>query len=154
MTTLSSRTTLPPVSASASSSRALSPYAPALGAALLRVALGTMWLTHALVLKVMTFGIDGLARWMDSQGFPPSLALPLVIAETVGGALILLGLHGRWASLALQPVLLGALAVHAGNGWVFTSPNGGWEYPLFLIAASVAHVLLGDGAFAVRSERR
>jgi uncharacterized protein (DUF885 family) len=38
MTTLSSRTTLPPVSASASSSRALSPYAPALGAALLRVA--------------------------------------------------------------------------------------------------------------------
>lgn len=50
---------------------------------------------------------------------------------------------------ALVPVLLGATWVHAGNGWLFTAPNGGWEYPAFLAAAAVAQALLGDGKFAV-----
>ena len=120
---------------------------------LLRVALGLMWLTHSVLLKLVTFGVPGLAAWMGTVGFPPALAWPLVIAEIVGGAAILLGLHGRWASLALQPVLIGAVLVHAGNGWVFSNPNGGWEYPVFLIAASLVHVVLGDGRYALRSER-
>jgi len=127
--------------------------APALAAFLLRVALGAMWLTHAVVLKLMTFGLPNLAAWMDSQGFSPRLAGPLVVAEIAGGALILLGWHGRWASLALQPILIGALVIHAGNGWVFTAPNGGWEYPVFLMAMSIVHFLLGDGPIAVRRER-
>jgi len=123
---------------------------PALGASLLRIALGLMWLSHAIMLKLMTFGIAGLAAWMGTQGLPPGLAWPLVIAETLGGTLILLGLHGRWASLALLPVLIGATVIHAGNGWVFTSANGGWEYPVFLLVASVAHILLGDGELALK----
>jgi len=125
------------------------PRRPALAASLLRVALGLMWLSHAIVLKLMTFGIAGLAAWMGTQGFPPALAWPLVIAEIAGGSLILLGLHGRWVSLALLPVLFGAIFIHAGNGWVFTSPNGGWEYPVFLAVASVVHFLLGDGEAAL-----
>ena len=129
------------------------PRVPALGITILRVALATMWLTHSIVLKVMTFGMAGLAAWMGTQGFPPALAYPLVIAEIVGGLAILVGFHGRWASLLLQPVLLGAIVIHAGNGWVFTAPNGGWEYPVFLVAMSIAHFFLGDGPFAVRRER-
>ena len=124
-----------------------------IAASLLRIALGLMWLSHAIVLKLMTFGMAGLAAWMGTQGFPPALAWPLVIAETVGGTMILLGIHGRWASLALLPVLFGAIAIHAGNGWVFTSPNGGWEYPVFLAIASVVHFLLGDGEVALQPSR-
>lgn len=116
---------------------------------LLRLSLGTMWLSHSILLKVMTFGMAGLAAWMDGAGFSPLLAYPLVIAEVVGGSAIVLGWHGRWASLVLQPVLLGALVIHAGNGWVFTNPNGGWEYPAFLIAMSIVHLLLGDGRYAL-----
>ena len=122
----------------------------AFGPTVLRVALGLMWLSHGLLLKLMTFGIAGLAGWLATQGLSPLLAWPLTLAEIAGGVLILLGLHGRWVSLALLPILLGATAIHAGNGWVFTAANGGWEYPLFLLAASIAHVLLGDGAFALR----
>lgn len=129
------------------------PPAHGLATLLLRLALGTMWLTHSIVLKVMTFGIDGLAQWLGTQGFSPLLAWPLVLAEVVGGTLILIGARGRWVSLALQPILIGALVVHAGNGWVFTAANGGWEYPAFLMAASIVHVLLGDGPHAVVPER-
>lgn len=125
-----------------------------LGPTLLRIALGLMWLTHGLVLKLMTFGIAGLSGWLATQGLPAALAWPLVLAEIGGGLMILLGLHGRWVSLALLPILVGATAIHAGNGWVFSNANGGWEYPLFLLAASVAHILLGDGAFALKRSAR
>jgi putative oxidoreductase len=47
-------------------------------------------------------------------------------------------------------VLAVAAWVHWPNGWVFSSANGGWEYPLFLLAASLVHWLLGDGPWAVR----
>jgi putative oxidoreductase len=54
-------------------------------------------------------------------------------------------------------VLLGATWSHAGNGWLFSAPKGGWEYPLFLTVATVVQALLGDGAYALanlRGERR
>jgi putative oxidoreductase len=44
--------------------------------------------------------------------------------------------------------------VHFPDGWVHTSPGGGWEYPVFLVAASVAVWLLGDGALAMRRSQR
>lgn len=123
---------------------------PDRAALLLRLALGAMWISHGLVLKLMTFGIEGFAGWMGSQGLPAMLAWPIVLAEIAGGVAIALGFHGRWVSLALLPILLGATYIHAGNGWVFTAPNGGWEYPVFLVVASIAHFFVGDGAFAAK----
>ena len=41
--------------------------------------------------------------------------------------------------------------VHGSAGWLFSNQGGGWEYPAFLLSASVAQVLLGDGAFALRN---
>lgn len=120
------------------------PYA----AFLLRIALGTMFIAHAL-LKVMVFTPAGTVKFFESVGLPGSLAYVTIVAELVGGSLILLGLGARWVSAALVPVLLGAAWVHAGNGWLFTAPNGGWEYPVFLAVAAVAQALLGDGAFAL-----
>lgn len=122
---------------------------PALGATLLRVALGTMWITHAL-LKVLVFTVPGAAKFFDSVGLPGWMVYPVVAAELAGGLAILLGFYGRQVSLLLAPVLLVAAWVHWPNGWVFTNANGGWEYPVFLLVASLAHWLLGDGRWAVR----
>jgi putative oxidoreductase len=47
------------------------------------------------------------------------------------------------------PLLLGATLVHLGNGWVFSAPKGGWEYPLYLVVAALAQSLLGSGALAL-----
>jgi putative oxidoreductase len=111
------------------------------GDTLLRVALGIMFIAHSVVLKYFTFTLAGTAQYFASIGLPASLAYVVFAAEAVGGVLLLLGLYTRWVALALVPVLIGALWVHAGNGWVFNAPNGGWEYPLFLIVISVVVAL-------------
>jgi putative oxidoreductase len=123
----------------------LAPY----GALVLRVALGAMFIAHAL-LKALVFTMPGFAGFLATVGYPTALAWPIFLAELGGGVAILLGFYGRFASLALLPVLVGATLIHAPNGWLFTAPNGGWEYPAFLAAAALAHVLVGDGALALR----
>ena len=122
------------------------PYA----ALVLRVALGVMFIAHAL-LKYSVFTLPGTVKFFESLGLPGPLAYATFFAELIGGALILAGVHARWVSLALIPVLLGATWAHAGNGWLFSAPNGGWEYPAFLAIAAAVQALLGDGKYALGS---
>jgi putative oxidoreductase len=126
----------------------LAPY----GALALRVALGVMFIAHA-YLKIAIFTPAGFAGFLGQVGLPASLAWPIILAEVIGGLAILVGFYGRYVSLLLLPVLLGALFVHAPNGWVFNAPNGGWEYPAFLALAALAQALIGDGALALKSAR-
>jgi putative oxidoreductase len=121
------------------------PYA----AFILRISLGAMYVAHSLLLKHFTFTLAGTAQFFESLGLPGPLAYATFWAELIGGALLLGGLGTRWVALALVPVLAGALWVHAGNGWVFSAANGGWEYPLFLIVVSFVAALLGDGKYAL-----
>jgi putative oxidoreductase len=80
-----------------------------------------MFVAHAL-LKVLVFTPAGTVKFFESIGLPGPLAYATIVAELVGGALIL-----------------------AGNGWLFTAPNGSWEYPAFLTVAALVQSLLGDG---------
>lgn len=119
------------------------------GIALLRISLGVMFIAHGVVLKLFTFGLAGTAGFFESIGLPAFLAYVVFGMEAVGGILLVLGVRTREVSAALIPVLAGALWVHSGNGWVFSNPGGGWEYPAYLIVLSAAQVLLGEGAFAL-----
>lgn len=124
------------------------PYA----ATLLRVSLGIMFIAHAL-LKYIVFTLPGTVKFFESLGLPGPLAYVTFAAELVGGLLILGGVYARWVALALVPILLGAAWAHAGNGWVFSAANGGWEYPAFLVVVALAVGLLGDGKFALIAKR-
>lgn len=117
------------------------------GATVLRVSLGLMWISHALV-KLLVFTLPGTAQYFASVGLPGMLAYPVFAAELLGGLALLLGVYARQAALVLIPLLLGAAWIHLPNGWQHTSPNGGWEYPAFLAAASLVQWLIGDGALA------
>jgi putative oxidoreductase len=123
------------------------------GAALLRVSLGTMWIAHAL-LKLLVFTLPGTARFFASVGYPAFLAYPVFAVELLGGAALVLGIYARQVALGLVPVMAAAALVHVPNGWVFTSQGGGWEYPVFLLSASVVLWLIGDGAAALRRSGR
>lgn len=124
-----------------------------IAALVLRLALGTMFIAHAL-LKYYVFTLPGTVQFFQSIGLPGVLAYFTFWAELIGGGLILTGVYSRWVSAALIPVLLGATWAHAANGWAFTAPNGGWEYPAFLAAAALAQALLGDGRYALANLRR
>lgn len=128
------------------------PATAALGTGLLRVSLGLMWISHAL-LKALVFTLPGTAAYFHGIGLPGVLAYPVFAVELLGGAALLLGLYARQAALLLLPILAAATWVHGPNGWVHTSPGGGWEYPAFLMAASLALWLQGDGAGALRRSR-
>jgi putative oxidoreductase len=123
------------------------------GVTLLRVALGVMWISHAL-LKLLVFTLPGTAKYFESVGFPGFLAYPVFIAEITGGVATVLGFYARQAALIMVPVMLSAASVHIHNGWVFTSTGGGWEYPIFLAIALAVLWLLGDGACALRTSSR
>ncbi|MGZ9059020.1 MAG: DoxX family protein [Burkholderiaceae bacterium] len=116
----------------------------------LRLALGAMFIAHAL-LKVFVFTLPGTVQFFQSLGLPAALAYATVAAELIGGTLLILGIGTRWVAALLIPLLLGATWAHASNGWLFTAPKGGWEYPAFLSVAAFAQALLGDGAFALSS---
>ena len=126
------------------------PYA----ALVLRLALGTMFLAHA-ALKVFVFTPAGTAGFFESLGLPGALGVLTIGAEAIGGAMLIAGVYTRVVSLALAPILVGSIVlVHASSGWLFSAEGGGWEYPAFLVAASLAQALLGDGAFALRRPRQ
>jgi hypothetical protein len=63
--------------------------------------------------------------------------------------MLVLGVQARWVAIALLPILAGATWVHSGNGWVFDSAHGGWEYPAYLTLLAFVQFLLGDGALAL-----
>ncbi len=128
-----------------------SPTAP-YAALVLRLSLGVMFVAHAL-LKLVVFTLPGTVQFFQSMGLPGPLAYAVFAAELIGGGLLIAGVGTRWVSLALVPVLLGATWAHIGNGWVFSAPQGGWEYPAFLTVATIVQALLGNGAYALANLR-
>ena len=73
-----------------------------------------------------------------------------MFGEIAGGLALITGVYARSAALLMIPILLGAALQHAPNGWVFNATGGGWEYPVFWAAASLASALIGPGAFTLK----
>ncbi len=118
-------------------------------ATILRIALGVMFLSHSLILKLYVFTLAGNAAFFEKLGLPAWMGYATFYAEAIGGVLLVLGVQTRWVAAALLPILIGAVWAHSGNGWMFGYPNGGWEYPLYLVVLAAVQVMLGDGAYAL-----
>ncbi len=119
------------------------------GAFIIRVSLGVVLLAHGL-LKVFVFTIPGTVGYFDSLGLPAVAAYLVIFGELVGGAALVTGLYSRLAAALSLPILAGSVWAHAANGWLFSAPNGGWEFPVLLVALAVAVTVQGGGAFALR----
>ena len=115
----------------------------------LRVVTGGLFLAHGLT-KLLVFTIPGTVGFFESLGLPAILAYLTIVAEIGGGVALILGVATRLVSVALLPVLLGALWVHSGAGFMFSNQGGGWEFPLFWAVAQASLALLGNGAFALK----
>ena len=130
----------------AASSFTSTPTAQAI--ALLRVTSGALLLTHGLT-RLLVFTPAGTVGFFESIGFPGFLAYPVMAGEIVLGLALIVGFMTRWVALAALPIMIGAIIPHAANGYSFSNPGGGWEYPVFWAVTLVAQVIFGDGAYAV-----
>jgi putative oxidoreductase len=95
-------------------------------------------------------GLEGTGQWMASIGLEPGYLMALLAgsAEFFGGLALILGLLTRpAAAVAAFTMLVAIFSVHIDNG-LFVS-NGGYEFGLSLLAATVALTLQGAGHFAL-----
>jgi len=119
-----------------------------LGLAVLRVLVGVVFLAHG-GQKLFVFGPAGVQGAFGQMGIPGAdFVGPLTaLVEFFGGLALISGLLTRLASVGLAAVMLGAIAfVHLSAG--FFAPKG-IEFPLTLLAATVAFALTGAGRFSL-----
>ena len=120
-----------------------------LAAFLLRLVTGAWFLTHGLI-KLFIFTPAGTAGYFQSIGLPGALGYLTMLLEIVGGLALLVGIGTRYVAVVLAAVLLGATVFgHAGNGFTFSNPGGGWEYPVLWAVVMLALALLGDGRWSL-----
>ncbi len=125
------------------------PYA----AFLLRVSMGVLFLAHGGLLKLGTFGLAGTMGFFGSLGYPPIFGAIVILAEIGAGIALIAGVGVRVVSLLALPIMIGATIQHLGNGWLFSAPRGGWEFPAFWTVLLLVQAGLGAGAFALDVNR-
>ena len=119
------------------------------GLLVLRVVVGATFLVHGLDKLI---DLASTERYFASLDIPaPALMAPFVsITETVGGGLLVVGLTTRLVGLALAgDMFVAFLTEHIGDG--FFVDEGGGEFVLVLVGASLALALAGAGRFSVDS---
>ena len=116
---------------------------------ILRLVLGVIFIGHGWGKLFGEGNPAGFAGWLGSMGLEPSylLAIAAGLAETLGGALLILGLFTRVAASSLVIVMLVAIGfVHLDAGMF---GKGGYEFQLLLLAGVVTLLIQGAGKLSV-----
>jgi putative oxidoreductase len=118
---------------------------------LIRLASGGIFLVHGIV-KVMGPGINGVAGVMARVGIQPAFAAAsaVIFLETIGAVCIIVGLFTRFfaAAIAVELAVV-AFGVSYKNGFSFSSPGGGWEFPFYWGLIFLAIAMRGGGPLSV-----
>jgi len=123
----------------------------------LRLALGVMILPHGLQKTLGWFGGHGFNGTMGyltgTVGAPWIFALLAILAESVGGLMLITGFGTRVAALGVGAVMLVAASQHRSNGffmnWFGNQQGEGLEFFILALGIAVALLILGGGKFSV-----
>jgi putative oxidoreductase len=121
-----------------------------LGIAVLRIVTGAVFIMHGSQ-KLFTLGFGPVTHMFAGMGIPlPHIsAIVVTLLEFLGGIALVLGFATRWVALLFAIEMAVAVGqVHLRHG--FFSSKGGFEFPLTLLAASIALALAGPGTPALR----
>ena len=112
----------------------------------LRLVLGIIMIAHGYA-KLTPAGFHQHANFVGHLGMPWWFAFFSTAAEDFGGALLIVGLFTRFASLAVCAELIVIIAkVHWKNGLL---AEHGYQFPLTLAAIAFALIFLGAGAISL-----
>ena len=125
---------------------------------ILRVTLGVVMLAHGVQ---KAFGWFGGYGWDGTMGYftgvvglPSILAAFIILIESLGAFLLILGLAGRINAALLGIVILGAFFIdHLPNGfymnWFGNQKGEGYEFDLLFVAISAVLAVNGSGALSI-----
>lgn len=120
---------------------------------LMRIVLGIIFFAHGAQKVLGWYGGQGLATTIENfqkSGIPPVLAYVSAFTEFLGGLFIILGFLTRIFSAGLVINMIVAIFhVHISKG--LFSYNGGFEFPLSLLALSLCIFLMGPGSMSIDS---
>ena len=127
--------------------QAISPYSYAI----IRFAAGAVVVYHGYAKLFLGFAPAVAQHVLMPMGFPvpTAWAYLLGIVEFFGGIALALGLFVRPIALFLAIQMLFVIKWHAHNGYFFTAPHGGWEFPLLLFLLYFAIFFRGAGRCAI-----
>jgi len=121
-----------------------------LGPLLMRVGLGAAFVTHGWL--KFNGGVGNFAGFLDSLGVPlPHLVAWLqIMAEGVGGLLLIAGLFTRFVTLPLIAILVGAIVlVKSDLGFVVADGSPGFSYETVLAAGLLGLLFMGPGRYSL-----
>jgi len=119
--------------------------------AIIRFCAGAVLIYHGYG-KLFGGAVTGVAEHVVTpMGLPAPLAWAyfLGLLEFVGGALLAIGFLTRPIALMLTVEFIIITGWHAGNGYSFASPHGGYEYPLLLTLVYAAIFFRGAGRCSI-----
>lgn len=96
------------------------------------------------------YGLEGTGKFFaEKLGLEPGVLMAALAGGTefFGGLLLLLGLLTRVSGAALAGTM--AVAILTAHPDAFFASNGGMEYPLTLLLASLTLAIGGGGAFSL-----
>ena len=96
------------------------------------------------------YGLQGTGQFFaETLGLKPGVLMAAMAGGTefFGGLLLLIGLFTRPAAFAIAGTM--AVAIITAHSSAFFASNGGMEYPLTLLLASLTLAIGGAGKFSV-----
>lgn len=124
---------------------------------LLRVALGVVLLAHG-VQKAFGwfggFGWNNTIGYFSSVGLPVALGSLVILIETLGAFLLIVGFAGRINAALMGIVMIGAFFIdHLPNGfymnWFGETRGEGFEFDILFWAIAAVLVVKGSGALSI-----
>ena len=108
----------------------------------LRAAVGVIFIVHG----SGKFN-PGFLGFMEMLGLPPEMQIPIALAETVPGILLLIGVFTRLSASLLSIVMLGAIFYVKQAGSL--TGERGFELDLILLAACLVVMVAGPGRISI-----
>jgi len=108
----------------------------------LRAAVGVVFIVHG----SGKFN-PGFLGFMEMLGLPPEMQIPIALAETVPGILLLIGVFTRLSASLLSIVMLGAIFYVKQAGSL--TGERGFELDLILLAACLVVIVAGPGRISI-----
>jgi putative oxidoreductase len=109
----------------------------------LRATIGVIFIVHG----SGKFGPGFVGFLTGPLGLPAELQIPIALAETIGGILLIIGILSRISASLLSIIMLGAI-FYVKSATNFTG-EGAYEYDLLLLAASLVIIGAGPGRVSI-----